>query len=119
MPVIRSVAASFFMRCSPVGADVIRVHVSASVYGSYLKFRPDNQPLSASRMARSMSVPSVSVIVAMPCLRAAVEDFLQPLRRNQARATLADYRPMFRVNMAASAWLSTGFQRSAKVQNRW
>jgi hypothetical protein len=40
-----------------------------------------------------MSVPSVSVIVAMPCLSAAFAHFLQPLRKNQARATLADCWP--------------------------
>ena len=36
-------------------------------------------------VARSMSVPSVSVIVAMSRLMAALEHFLHPLRRNQER----------------------------------
>lgn len=44
-------------------------------------------------VVRSMSVLSVSVVVAIPCLIAAFEHFLQPLRRNQARATRADCRP--------------------------
>lgn len=44
-------------------------------------------------VTRSTSVPTVSVIVAIPCLVAAFEHFLQPLRRNQALDTLADCWP--------------------------
>lgn len=50
-----------------------------------------------------MSAPSVSVIVAMPCLIAAFEHFLQPLRRNHARATEPVYWPH---RVMASAELS-------------
>lgn len=50
-----------------------------------------------------MSAPSVSVIVAMPCLIAAFEHFLQPLRRNHARATERVFWPH---RVMASAELS-------------
>lgn len=52
------------------------------------------------RVARSMRVPSVSAIVAMPCLMANLEHFLHPLRRNQARATVPVFWPPYVVTSA-------------------